>query len=199
VIPLPEATYSPAAARIQVGLYDLLDGVRALLADGDTALVLAPLAIRARTLQTRAGEVPNAVQTNFANQIELVGYEMDRRALRPGETLRLTLYWRALAPLRVNYSAFAHVRGEGETQWAGADAWPRQGAAPTSAWRVGELLRDPYDLTLRPDTPPGTYHVEVGLYDASIPALPRLHVVAPDGRPTDADFVLLSKIRVVVP
>jgi hypothetical protein len=194
VIPLPEAAYGPTAAHIEVGLYDLSDGARLPLLNGADALTLTRLDILAR-----AGEVPNALRQNFGNQIELTGYDMSPRALRPGETLSLTLYWQALAPLHDNYSVFAHVRGEGETLWAGQgqDSWPQKGAAPTSSWEVGQIIPDKYELTLQPDTPTGLYDVEVGLYDSA--TLERLQLIADDGRPTDADFVYLSKIRVISP
>jgi len=192
VIPVPKAAYSPATARIEVGLYDLSDGVRAPLTAGGDSFMLAPLELRAR-----ADSTPNAIHQDFGNLIQLAGYDMGTRALRPGETLHLTLYWQALAPIRVNYSVFAHVRGEGETLWAGQDAWPQQGAAPTSTWRVGQIIADTYDLTLKPDTSPGQYDVEVGLYDSA--TLRRLQLIEADGRPGDADFIFLSKIRVVPP
>ncbi len=192
VIPIPATTYSPAAAQIQVGLYDLLDGARLpVVGDGDQ-VTLAPLSIRARP-----GNIPNAVRQNFGNLIQLAGYDMGTRVRRPGETLHVILYWQALAPIRVNYSVFVHVRGEGETLWARQDAWPQQGASPTSTWRIGDLITDTYDLTLQPDTPPGAYDVEVGVYDSS--TVTRLQLIAADGRLTDADFIYLSKIQIVPP
>ncbi len=195
VIPVPEVAYAPAEAHIEVGLYDLQDGYRMPVAEGDS-LVLAPIAIAARPAVSARGlgEIPNPFRQNFGNQIELVGYAMDRRQLRPGESLQLTLYWRAIGDIPLNYSVFTHVRGTGETLWAGEDAWPQKGAAPTSAWRPGELIADSYALRLKPDTPPGQYNVEVGLYDGTGQ---RLQAIADDGRPTDDDYVFLSPIRVV--
>jgi hypothetical protein len=197
VIPLPEAAYAPMPAHFEVGLYDLLDGARLPLPDGTDAFALGPVSLAARPVLAYPGlgQVPNPFRQNFANEIELTGYALDRRSLRPGETLKLTLYWRALARIPLNYSVFAHVRGEGESLWAGQDAWPQQGAAPTSTWRLGEVIVDSYALTLAADTPPGQHNIEVGLYDGE--TLARLQVVADDGRPTDADFVFLSPIRVL--
>jgi hypothetical protein len=60
-----------------------------------------------------------------------------------------------------------------------------------------EVVLDPYQLALKPETPPGQYDVEVGLYDG--PTGSRLQVIAADGRPTDLDFVYLSRIRVTAP
>lgn len=197
VILLPEAAYAPKSGRLVVGLYDLADGARLPLASGSDAYTLAPVTIAARPAlnQPGVGTVPNPWRQNFANQIELTGYAMDRRRLRAGETLTLTLYWQALGPIPRNYSVFAHVRGEGETLWAGQDAWPQQGASPTSTWRMGHMIVDTYRLTLSESTPPGQHKVEVGLYDSE--TLVRLRAVADDGRPTDADYVFLSPIWVV--
>jgi hypothetical protein len=189
-IPIPQTAYSPIEARLVVGLYDLTDGARLALPDGRDALALASLPI-----QAHVAEVPNPLAQNFGNLIRLAGYDVGPRALRPGETLELTLYWRALAPIRENYAVFAHVRGEGETLWAGEDAWPQKGAAPTSSWRMGDLIPDSYLLTLKPDTPPGLYEVEVGLYDSG--TLERLRMMNAEGLPTDADFLFLSKVRVL--
>ena len=197
VIPLPETAYAPKPAQLVVGLYDLTDGARLPLPNGGDAYALAPVTVAARPSldQPGGGEVPNPFRQNFGNQIELTGYAIDRRRLRPGETLTLTLYWQALDAIPRNYAVFAHVRGEGETLWAGQDAWPQQGAAPTSTWQMGSVIVDTYTLTLADDTPPGQHNVEVGLYDSE--TLVRLRTVADDGRLNDADYVFLSPIRVV--
>jgi hypothetical protein len=199
VIVIPDSAYAPAAAMLEVGLFDLADGARLPLATGGDTETLAPIRIAARPVLSApdVGDIPNPIRRNFASQIELVGYEMSPRSLRPGETLTVTLYWRAIGYIPSNYSVFAHVRGDGETLWAGQDAWPQHGDAPTSAWRRDEVVLDPYQLALKPETPPGQYDVEVGLYDG--PTGSRLQVIAADGRPTDLDFVYLSRIRVTAP
>lgn len=196
LIAVPETAYAPVAAQLVVGLYDLSDGARLILDDGADAYALSPVSIAARPVVTYPGlgEVPNPFRQSFADQIELIGYTLDRRSLRPGEALTLKLYWTALDEIPINYSVFAHVRGEGETLWAGQDAWPQQGAAPTSTWRAGDVIVDTYTLTLAAGTPLGQHNVEVGLYNGE--TLERLQVIADDGRPTDADFVFLSPIRV---
>jgi hypothetical protein len=119
---------------------------------------------------------------------------MAPRALRPGETLTLTLFWEGLADMEKNYSVFAYVQG-GDTQiWARTDSWPLKGDAPTAAWKVGQQVTDPYALTIDPHTPPGVYDVEIGIYLAETMA--RLRLITPDGRLVD-DHLFLSKVRVL--
>jgi len=194
VTTIPPTTYAPSEAAIEIGLYDYATGDRLLVATeggpdaGRDALTLSPLAIAANP-----GSAPNPQSFNFGGQIELIGYDMDRRALSPGESLTLTLHWRGLKPMAKNYSVFAHVRGAGETLWGQSDSWPLDGAAPTAAWAPNQIVADIRVLPLKFDTPPGVYDVEVGLYDERGV---RLQLLLPDGRLTD-NFVYLSKIRVL--
>ncbi|UCC62356.1 MAG: glycosyltransferase family 39 protein [Anaerolineae bacterium] len=191
VLHLAETAYAPSAARLEVGLYDYLAPKQERLpasAGGDNVrfgqIAVAP----------NPGDVPNPVRFNFGDRIALVGYEMDRRAVRAGETLTLTLYWEGLAKMDENYSVFTHVRGEGTQLWAQKDAWPLEGDAPTAAWQVGQHVVDPYPLTLHPATPPGVYDVEIGIYLAGTGE--RLRLITPDGRLV-VDYLLLSKVRVL--
>jgi hypothetical protein len=184
---VPETAYAPDAGYVQVGLY-LPGGPRLTTPDGRDALRLGTVEVR-----SRAGEFPNPLDVNFGDRAALVGYTLDRRAVRPGETIRLTLYWRALAPMETDYSVFAHVLGVENQVWANSDSHPAGGAAPTSQWRPGQIVEDVHELTVGLTTPPDFYDIEVGLH---APDGDRLPVIAEDGRWL-GKRVLLGKIRVV--
>lgn len=184
---VPGTAYAPDAGYVQVGLY-LPDGPRLTTSDGRDALRLATIEVR-----PQAGEFPNPLEANFDGRAALVGYKLDRRVVRPGETVRLTLYWRGLAPMEKDYSVFAHVLGVENQIWANSDGAPAGGAVPTSRWQVGEAVEDVHELTVGLTTPPDFYDIEVGLH---APDGPRLPVVAEDGHWL-GERVLLSKIRVV--
>ncbi len=190
VIRVPMGAYPSEASSVQVGLYDVTDGYRLQLSDGREALTLAGLPIVARI-----SPVPNPLGVNFAKEIELAGYAVDTRLLSPdAPTLTLTLYWRGLRPLTTNYSVFTHIRGEGESLWAQHDSWPREGSAPTTGWIAGQVISDTHRLTLRPETPPGVYDIEVGVYDPETNR--RLQIRTPDGRWVE-DFAYLARVRVI--
>jgi 4-amino-4-deoxy-L-arabinose transferase-like glycosyltransferase len=197
VLNLPATVFAPCTARFEVGLYDFASGERlaATGADGQ------PLGDNVRfhqiaVLPREDSPVPNPVDFDFEGRIALVGYDLDRRTALPGETIHLTLYWRALAEMDKDYTVFTHVMGEQDRLWAQMDSQPQGGAAPTSSWQVRQMTEDHYDLTLKPDTPPDVYDIEVGLYLAATGR--RLGVLDERGRLLD-NRVLLSKVRVVNP
>ncbi len=208
VIPIPAGTLAPTSLQIAVGLYDVRDGTRLPLtlqlhggskgSEQEVGSAHAPsdaVTFGRIALRARSGAVPNPLHQNIGGALELSGYELDRRALRPGEAFTVTLHWRALAPMRVNYSVSVRVRGEGQTLWAAKDAWPQDGAAPTSAWQPGQALTDSYTLTLDPATPPGQYQLEIVVYDAQ--TLIPLRLWNAEGYPTDGEGVRLSRLRVL--
>jgi hypothetical protein len=144
------------------------------------------------SLERAASDIPNPVAYNLGNQIDLIGYRMDRRAAAPGETMRLTLYWRARATMPLDYTVFTHVLQRPERLWAQHD---KLLSPPTSRWTVGQVVSDTYDLTIKPETPVGVYEIEVGVYNSASPTFDRLRVITDDGRVTE-NYVLLSKVRV---
>lgn len=158
---IPDIAPAPQRLRVEVGAYDFATGARLPVAGGDSwtagAITLAP--------RISADGIPNPIHINFADQIALIGFEMDRRAMQPGETLTLTLWWEALAVPTADYTMFAHLLLPPDAVWAGADKPPADGAAPTSGWQPGQRLMAQYRLTLPPTAPAGLYKVEVGIYD----------------------------------
>jgi hypothetical protein len=108
--------------------------------------------------------ITNRAQFNFADQIELLGYDLESRAVKPGESLRVTLYWRALAPMRESYRVFVHVIGKNDASAGGADVIPARGAFPTLYWKPGDALRDVVTIPISPNAMPGKYALEIGLY-----------------------------------
>jgi hypothetical protein len=108
----------------------------------------------------------------------------------------LTLYWEALSEMDLNYSVTTQVLGEADTKWAQKDSWPRGGDAPTSTWKVGQLIEDTYELMVSEDAPGGTYDLQVGVYSGETGEnLP----VLGEGGHVEAARVQLGKVRVVRP
>ena len=158
---LPQTLPSPARLQIDVGLYDAATAARLPVGATDFAT------LGYVTVPPVVGDsgLPNPTRINFGDKIALVGYDFDKRVLRPGDVLKLSLWWEGLAPMDRDYVVFTHLVEPPDTVRAQKDAMPQRGAAPTSTWQVGQRVADSYRLKLPPDAPPGTYFVEIGLYD----------------------------------
>ncbi len=102
-----------------------------------------------------------AVNANFANAITLSHVDMPRQ-IPPNTPMTLTFYWQSLAPVTADYTLFIHLVDEQGHYVAGNDSQPLQGRYPTSMWTPGETIADPHQWQV--EMPPGTYGVQVGLY-----------------------------------
>ncbi len=195
IIPVSPTAFSPSHAQVEVGLYRVDTGERLPVYDGSGQAVgdnarFGDLLVRA---EPRDG-IANPVDYNLGDKVALIGYDMDRTALRAGETLHLTLIWKALAPMDKNYTVFTQVLDPNQNKWGQKDAWPLDGAAPTSAWQAGQVVEDHYEITINPETPAGAYDIQVGMYLGETGR--RLPILAPDGRVQD-DRILLNRLRVL--
>lgn len=139
------------------------------------------------------------LDVSFGEGIRLVGYDLDRTRLRPGESLALTLYWQAQGTVSGRYKVFTHLLGEqynvesGNFLWGQQDNEPVGGERPTTTWLPGEVIADPYRIALHPQAPPGVYRLEIGLYHPTTgERLPRLDE---QGRPV-ADHLILTTVTV---
>ncbi|MBM3130063.1 MAG: phospholipid carrier-dependent glycosyltransferase [Chloroflexi bacterium] len=113
--------------------------------------------------------IAHPVNATFADQFELLGYDLDARAVKPGDTLRVALYWRARAPMAESYRVFVHLIGADDRSAGGADVIPARGAFPTVYWKPGDALRDVVAIPIAPDAPPGKYEIQVGAYPVGKP------------------------------
>jgi len=147
-----------------------------------------------------APTIQHAAHATLGENIRLVGYDLDRAQIAPGETLQLTLHWQTAAPIGQSYKVFTHLIGAmnpatNSPVWAQMDGEPVGGSRPTSTWQVGETMDDRYGLLVPADAPPGEYSLEVGMYDPA--TLVRLPVRDENGARVAEDRVGLGTVQVV--
>ena len=105
------------------------------------------------------------VDANLDNLVHLEGYTLDAaEALHPGDTVRLTLFWRAQQPLQESFKVFNQVRSDAGVMVAQQDSLPVCNRHPTRGWRPGELVVDHRTLQIAPDAMPGAYPLYSGMY-----------------------------------
>jgi hypothetical protein len=118
---------------------------------------------------------------HFGKSIDLLGYELQPGALRNqidpldganqqsfshAAALQINLYWHAQTKIPTDYILFVHVLNADGQQVAHRDLPLRAYDYRSSQWVPGEIVVDMADLPL-PDLAAGTYHVEIGLYNAA--------------------------------
>lgn len=95
--------------------------------------------------------------------VALEGYEV--RPARDGQGLIVTLYWRALRSDLPDYFVYMRAVDEAGQIYARSDSPPVMNFWPTSRWEAGKLVTDEQVLPRPSETEPGTYRLEVGMYD----------------------------------
>jgi 4-amino-4-deoxy-L-arabinose transferase-like glycosyltransferase len=184
-IDVPPSVYRPNHATVRLGLSSSNLGRLPIKVRGSAEPVVDAIEIGSVEIPADESGLPNPLDANFDNQIALVGYVLEPRVLHPGETTELTLYWQVLDEPASDYQVFAQVWDAQFNVWGSRD-----GGSP--GWEVGRVVSETRAITLLPETPPGTYPVQVGLFDSQR----RLTRLDPDGRPLD-DRMPLGPIQVI--
>jgi 4-amino-4-deoxy-L-arabinose transferase-like glycosyltransferase len=172
----------------------LLDGAgRPLPADdGSPSLLLGQVRVQATDRRWAPPPFDQPVGARLGGIVELVGYSLEPVQAAPGETLHLTLIWRCLAQTEAHYTVFTHLLDPGGQVRGQQDNPPVRGTYPTALWVPGEIVVDEYEIVVAAGALPGSYAIEVGMYDPETMA--RLPVVASGG--AAADHVLLGQVTI---
>lgn len=126
--------------------------------------------------------------TNYGDRIALLDATVGETTLQPGGLLPVTLTWQGLAPLAEDYTVFVQIVDAQDRIVGQVDSWPLQGTYPTSQWRPGEVIRDPYSVRLEDPLPPGSYRLLVGWY--LLATGQRLPVLDETGTPIEDKVIL---------
>ncbi len=191
---LPDAAYAPNQVMLQVGLYDGEDARLSVTAANGQPVDQAAVSIGPIAIMPRSGNYPNALQVNFDNKVDLLGYEMfpQGRTILPGEAITVTLYWRSHSTFATDYQVFLNALRPNQRISAQDTGKPLHGNFSTQVWQPGVVITDVRVLRFPPTAKPGQLDVEVGWF---LPQVGRLNVLADDGHVLDSK-VLLSQIRI---
>jgi uncharacterized membrane protein len=127
-------------------------------------------------------------EANFSGQIKLLGYTLETEEIQPGDSVQLTLYWQDLSNMETSYTVFTHLTDENGQIMGQKDNLPVSGLYQTTEWTPGETIVDRYEIATSPDTPPGKYLIETGLYELTTGQRPPVLDAA--GSPQDNRIIL---------
>ncbi|MCA9922978.1 MAG: DUF2723 domain-containing protein [Anaerolineales bacterium] len=112
--------------------------------------------------------------------------------VKRGDVLNINLTWESLARAEESYTVFVHLIDPGNVPHISLDYTPLGGSMPTHLWipkwLPGQRMIDPYRMEIPDTLPPGTYFIEVGLYEMI--GNRRLHISDPAGNLTGDRYIL---------
>ncbi len=119
-----------------------------------------PAALEQYVRDSLPAELEQRAYVDFEGKVRLLGYELQPdRAIRPGDGIKLTLYWQSVARLGPGWSLFTHLLDESgktiETKDGGTDAFDDVGPLRTRATPEGPQALSPSDWV------PGKIYVDV--------------------------------------
>lgn len=97
--------------------------------------------------------------------LELLAYDVSDSSLKPGDPLDVTLYWKTIVPVPINYQVYVHLIGPDDQLYAQSDKL-NPADFPTSRWPTTKYVRDEHHLVFTGPPPAGTYRLVVGLWNA---------------------------------
>lgn len=159
---------------------------------GEESVLLGEIQVQATDRLWEPPSFDHPVGARLGDQVQLLGYDLDRTTAAPGETIHLTLVWQCLKEMDTAYTVFTHLLDVGQQMRGQKDNPPKNGTYPTTLWVAGEIIVDEYDIVVKPDAPPGAHVIEVGMYDPV--TLQRLAVFDPSG--AVGDRILLGTIEI---
>ncbi len=112
----------------------------------------------------RSPRPQHPLDVNLGNRVRLLGFDVSPSPVPSGDRLHVTLYWQCLAPLGEDYNVFVRLLDEGGHRWASVDRHPLAGLWPAADWQPGLMVRDEYELSVPPGTPPGDYRLTAAMY-----------------------------------
>jgi hypothetical protein len=202
----------PGDYPLRLGISNVSQGQDLSFSNGETTTRLAlPLHIDPATI-VPPESVLKAALANLNSRVILTSGRASARGqtveapwaeplrVHPGDSIQVWLDWRALTSVDQPYTVFVHfVDGAGKL-WTQQDYTPMGGAFPTflwiPRWIEGQRASDPYKLTIPPNTPPGDYWIEIGMYGMT--SLRRVYHFDPAGN-LAGDRYLMGPARVEEP
>lgn len=138
--------------------------------------------------------IQTPLKANFANQLQLLGYDLPQRQFPPGGKIPITLYWQALHSMPADFLMFTRLHDAEGQVWGGYDRRPREFYS-TLLWVADEVVADGFTTSVAADAPPGQYYLDVGFYLPMGEAAISLPLVQ-DGQMTDITSISIGPITV---
>lgn len=97
------------------------------------------------------------------HKLRLIGVDIDKTQVRPGEGFKVTWYWEAIEAAPEGWKVFVHFEGPGHRTIH--DHHPVGELYPISKWEKGQIVKDEQTIMVADNFPNGTARLYVGVFD----------------------------------
>jgi hypothetical protein len=130
---------------------------------------------RARAVVNNVPPLQLQVGANLEDKLELVGVMVQPGQVMPGESMKVTAYFRVIELLDTDYMVFVHADDPaGAVDRINADHRPAGGVYPTTQWKKGETVKDEFQVYVPPGMPVRALVLYMGLWDPKTDARMKL-------------------------
>ena len=104
------------------------------------------------------------VDVTIGGKVKLIGYDLNRRTIMPGEAINITVYWQSIERLGDDYRSVMRLldMNTGEAIANSDNLHP--GGRPIRTWWPSQYVADRHVLTLPASASPVAYQLQAGLY-----------------------------------
>ena len=149
-----------------------------LLTSGWAVAFILPAAYPSPVYVAASAPIPNRVDANLSDRVELLGYDWQLQPVGAHNVLSLSVYWKATGPMDTDYSVSVQAFAPDGRRVGQLDTYPFNGMHPTRDWQVGEIVRDEYPLMISANASP-VLKLMIGMYDLA--SGKALQVIRADG------------------
>ncbi len=153
----------------------LLKAPESTASETDLAPDWANLSLHSSRVMMLTPEIP--IDTIFGGKIQLLGYTVTPRIIRPGDSVTIELLWQCIGDLERDYRITCRYKREGQPVFSDSFQTQNTGTSMVS-WRIGELI--PIKRTFSPvklaalqkktTIEPGWYDLSISLHASGVDA-----------------------------
>lgn len=117
-----------------------------------------------QNILTTAPTPKYSVNADLDGKVTYLGLDVDPATVEPGHDVKLTHYWKVVAPAGDGWKTFTHLDGTNHAGYINADHAPVKGKYPVSQWKAGEIIKDEHTIRLPANWAHETLNVYTGLW-----------------------------------
>ncbi|MDH4207618.1 MAG: glycosyltransferase family 39 protein [Anaerolineae bacterium] len=102
--------------------------------------------------------------------LSLLGYDLPRQDVTPGDRVEVALYWRAMQDAPEDYLVELQLRDAAGRTWSEEKGRPAYGTYATNLWKEDEVVRDWHELRVPAEAPAGDYSLHLIVESEGIPS-----------------------------